>query len=188
MCVGPAIALAGLQMGSSMADYMSGTAAAKAEDKFNKQMYELNKKNAEDSARFQYASMVKRISEAETTARTEMDSISREFEKRIGFSAVSATEAGIGGSAATSVVTDLKQAMLKGHENALIQYEFEKSSALNNMKGIEAETVGRVQSGYRPPARRPNLFGSLLNGAIGGLTTAAQVGGKKTWGDLFSSE
>lgn len=184
MCVGPALALAGLSMASSIGDYFTGTSAAKAEDKFNKQMYELNKKNAEDSARFQYASMVKRISEAETTARTEMDSISREFEKRIGFSAVSSTEAGIGGSAATSVITDLKQAMLKGHENALIQYEFEKSAALNNMKGIEAETVGRIQSGYRPPARRPNLFGSLLSGAVGAATAGFAASGE-TWGSLF---
>ena len=185
MC-GPAIALAGLSLGGSVADFISGSSAAKAEDKFNKQMYELNKKNAEDSARFQYASMVKRIGEAETTARTEMESITREFEKRIGFSAVSATEAGIGGSAATSVVTDLKQAMLKGHENAMIQYEFEKSAAMSNMKGIQAETVGRVQSGYRPPARRPNLFSALLNGAVG-AGTAALAGSGKKWGDVFSS-
>lgn len=163
----------GLSIASSAASFAIQKGQAKAQDEYNRQVFKLNKQNAEDSARNQFAAMVKRIGEAESSARSESEQVTDEFQKRIGFAAVSAGEANVGGSSVEAYLNDLKQTMVKGQSNAITQLEFEKANITNQGKGVELETRSRVLSGWRPPTARPNAFGSLLTAATGAFDAYA---------------
>ena len=151
--ISSAQAIAGLigqqQQASAMADYQQ-------------QMYDQNKKIADQAATDQYQGLGTRTYQEREAAALDIMNASRAAREAMSTARVSAGEAGVSGSSTDALLQDFERRQFEYTYGRSRSQDFREASIEDQKKAIRSQQQGRVLAMLPKPIEKPSFLGAAL--------------------------
>lgn len=151
-----------LAAGAALLNYAQGRSQAKAQNRFNKKQYELNRKEALRDMVLQLQSVGQRVNEERTSTWQALLQLRRDADQALGDAAVSAAAGGVEGSSIKSLLDDYTRQELIRSEVLRYNLSIRENEAALGIKEIEAQTVNRIVQGIPQPIQGPSFLNAVI--------------------------
>lgn len=164
------VAIAGLMAASNAAQYIQGTALARATEQRQKELYRLNTTAAQQNAFNAYVALGERQRQEHEAAARSIDEAARMAAKARGTATVAAGESGVAGGSFEALLNDFSRQALEAQSVSIRNRAYMDAQLAREREGVRAQQYAQTLSGLPQGVQYPSLLSTLL-------TTGAQVGG-----------
>ena len=151
-----------ISVAQSIAGVIGQQQAASAQAEYQQQMFDQNKKIADQAAVDQYQGLGTRTYQEREAAALDIMNASRAAREALGTARVSAGEAGVSGSSTDALLQDFERRQFEYTYGRSRSQDFREAAFEDQKKAIRSQQQGRILSMLPKPQEKPDYFGAAL--------------------------
>lgn len=145
----------------------------KAQEKYQEQQFNTNKRLADQNALRAYDSLMQRQVQENAKATQSVIAASKASREALATSRVSALESGVGGISVDALTADFERSELDYQNTVIRNREFLDSQFKDELEGIRLNQEGNILAGVGSPVQKPDYANAFIRGFSGLLSIQA---------------